>query len=39
MKKRYTEEQIIRILKQVESGIPLVDLLREHNIAQGTFYR
>ena len=39
MKKRYTEEQIIRILKQSESGISVADLLREHNIAQGTFYR
>ena len=39
MKKRYTEEQIIRILKQAETGIPVADLLREHNIAQGTFYR
>ena len=39
MKKRYTEKQIIRILKQAESGIPVTDLLREHNIAQGTFYR
>jgi putative transposase len=39
MKKRHTEEQIIRILKQAESGVPVADLLREHNIAQGTFYR
>lgn len=39
MKKRHTEEQIIRILKEAESGIPVADLLREHNIAQGTFYR
>lgn len=39
MKKRHTEEQIIRILKEAESGIPVADLLREHNISQGTFYR
>ena len=39
MKKRHTEEQIIRILKQAESGIPVADVLREHNISQGTFYR
>ena len=39
MKKRHSEEQIIRILKEAESGIPVADLLREHNISQGTFYR
>lgn len=39
MKKRHTEEQIIRILKEAEIGIPVADLLREHNISQGTFYR
>ena len=39
MKKCYTEEQIIHILKQAESGIPVAALLRKHNIAQGTFYR
>ena len=39
MKKRHSEEQIIRILKQAESGIPVADVLREHNISQGTFYR
>ena len=39
MKKRHTEEQIIRILKEAESGIPVADLLRKHNISQGTFYR
>jgi putative transposase len=39
MKKRHTEEQIIGILKQAETGIPVADLLREHNISQGTFYR
>lgn len=37
MKKRHTEEQIIRILKRAEAGIPVADLLREHNISQGTF--
>ena len=39
MKKRHTEEQIIGILKQAESGLPVADLLRAHNISQGTFYR
>lgn len=39
MKKRHSEEQIIRILKEAESGMPVADLLRQHNISQGTFYR
>jgi putative transposase len=39
MKKRHTEEQIIGILNEAQSGMPVADLLRKHNIAQGTFYR
>jgi hypothetical protein len=33
MKKRPPEEQIIRILKQAESGLPVIDLLRENTIS------
>ncbi len=36
--KRYKEE-IIRILKEAESGLPVTELLRKHNIAAGTYYR
>lgn len=38
MKKRFSEEQTIRVLKQAESGIKIKDLCREHGIAQGTFH-
>ena len=38
MKKRYTEEQIIGILKQQESGVKTADLCREHGISTNTFY-
>jgi putative transposase len=38
-RKRFSEEQIITILKQAEGGLPLPELLRQHGIAQGTFYR
>ncbi len=37
--KRFSEEQIIGVLKEAEAGLPLPDLLRKHGIAQGTFYR
>ena len=37
--KRFTEEQIIGVLKEAESGLPPPDLLRKHGISQGTFYR
>ena len=37
--KRFTEEQIIAVLKEAEVGIPLPDLLRKHGVAPGTFYR
>ncbi|MDD3029268.1 MAG: transposase, partial [Alphaproteobacteria bacterium] len=38
MKKRFTEEQIIRILKEAEAGAKTADLCRTHGISQGTFY-
>lgn len=37
-KSRYTVEQIITTLKEVEAGRALADVLREKNISQGTFY-
>lgn len=37
--KRFTEEQIIGVLKEAETGIPVADLLRKHGISQGTLYR
>ena len=37
--KRYTEEQIIGILKEYEAGMPAQDVIRKHGIANGTFYR
>ncbi len=36
---RFNEEQIIAILKQAEGGLPVAELLRQHGIAEGTFYR
>jgi putative transposase len=36
---RFSEEQIITILKQAEGGLPLPELLRQHGISEGTYYR
>jgi putative transposase len=36
---RFSEEQIITILKQAEGGLPVAELIRQHGIAEGTFYR
>jgi len=35
---RFTEEQIIGILKQHEAGMQTADLCREHGISPATFY-
>ena len=39
MKRRYTEGQIIGILKERESGITLKELTRKYGICEQTFYR
>jgi len=38
-RKRFTEEQIIKALKQQESGVKVQDICREVGIAEQTFYR
>ena len=38
MKKRYTEEQIIKAIKEHEAGAKVDDICRRLSIAQGTFY-
>jgi len=39
MKRRFTEEQIIGILKQHENGIATSELCRQHNVSSATFYK
>jgi putative transposase len=38
-KARFTEQQIIEILKLAESGTKVTDLCRKHGISQWTFYQ
>jgi putative transposase len=38
MKKRYTEEQIIKAIKEYEGGIKAEELCRRLGISMGTFY-
>lgn len=37
-KTRFTESQILQILKEVESGISVIDLSRKHGISTATIY-
>lgn len=37
-KSRFSEEQIIGILKQHEAGLKTADVCREHGISAATFY-
>lgn len=37
--KRYSEEQIIRILKGVEEGRSIADVCREHGVSEQSVYR
>ncbi|MEY3543413.1 MAG: hypothetical protein RIQ29_821 [Pseudomonadota bacterium] len=38
MKKRFTEEQIIGILKEAEAGLKVGELCRKHGISDATYY-
>lgn len=36
---RFTDSQILAILKQAEAGSPVPELCREHGISSATFYK
>jgi putative transposase len=38
-KSKFSESQIVGILKEAESGIPVADLLRRHAISRATFFK
>lgn len=38
-KSRYSDSQIMAILKQAETGSPVPELCREHGMSSATFYK
>lgn len=38
-KSRFSEQQIVGILKAVESGRKVSDVCREHGVSEGTYFR
>ena len=38
-KSKFIESQIVGILKDAESGVPVVDLLRKHGVSKATFFK
>ena len=38
-KSRFTDSQIIAVLKQAEAGTPIPELCRAHGISSATFYK
>ena len=38
-KSRFTESQIVSILKEADNGIPVKDVVRNHGISMPTYYK
>lgn len=38
-KSKFTDSQILAIIKQNESGMPVPELCREHGVSSATFYK
>ncbi len=36
---KFTDSQILSILKQADSGIPVAELCREHGMSKASFYK
>ncbi len=36
---KFTDNQILSILKQADSGIPVAELCREHGMSKASFYK
>ena len=38
-KSKFTESQIVKILKEAEAGVSVDDLMRQHGFSRATFYK
>lgn len=38
-KSRFTESQIVAVLKEGEAGLPVADLCRKHGVSNATYYK
>ncbi|CUJ83344.1 Transposase [Ruegeria denitrificans] len=38
-KSRFTDTQIIGMIKEQEAGMPTAEVCRKHGLSQGTFYK
>jgi putative transposase len=39
MRKRFTEEQIIAVLKEADAGVKTSEICRKHGVSDATFYK
>ena len=38
-RRKYSEDQIVRILQEADAGVPVVELVRKYGFSQSAFYR
>lgn len=38
-RKKYSEQQIVKILNEAEAGVPVTELSRQHGFSQSAFYK